>query len=144
LTRPRTVRKGGASSAGASLGRAFLCNPCGEANAPIVANDPDNAPIGPEIGEDPQIDSLEQRIAAARKTEDERMAKEHAPVRDARGAAIGIASTMVGYPLGGIVVGFGLDRFVFGTTPWITIGLMFLAFIGACIQVVRENSNRAG
>jgi F0F1-type ATP synthase assembly protein I len=118
--------------------------PLREANAPIVANDPDNAPIGPEIGEDPQIDSLEQRIAAARKTEDERMAKEHAPVRDARGAAIGIASTMVGYPLGGIGVGFGLDRFVFGTTPWITIGLMFLAFIGACIQVVRENSNRAG
>jgi ATP synthase protein I len=139
LTRPRTVRKGGASSAGASLGRAFLCNPCGEANAPIVANDPDNAPIG----EDPKIDSLEQRIAAARKTEDERMAKEHAPVRDARSAAMGVASTMVGYPLGGIIIGFGLDRFVFGTTPWITIGLMFLAFIGACIQVVRDNNNPA-
>ena len=41
-----------------------------------MANDPDNAPIG----EDPKIDSLEQRIAAARKTEDERVAKEHAPV----------------------------------------------------------------
>ena len=88
-----------------------------------MANDPDNAPIG----EDPQIDSLEQRIAAARKTEDARM-----------------ASTMVGYPLGGIIIGFGLDRFVFGTTPWITIGLMFLAFIGACVQVVRDNNNRAG
>ena len=49
-------------------------------------------------------------------------------------------------PQGGhaIIVGFGLDRFVFGTTPWITIGLMFLAFIAACIQVVRSNSNRAG
>ena len=105
-----------------------------------MANDPDNAPIG----EDPQLDSLEQRIAAARKTEDERVAQEHAPVRDVRSAAFGVASTMVGYPLGGIIVGFGLDRFVFGTTPWITIGLMFLAFIAACIQVVRENNNRAG
>jgi ATP synthase protein I len=105
-----------------------------------VANDPDNAPIG----EDPKIDSLEERIAAARKTEDARMAKEHAPMRDVRSAAWQVASTMVGYPLGGIIIGFGLDRFVFGTTPWITIGLMFLAFIGACIQVVRDNNNRAG
>nr|WP_166175365.1 AtpZ/AtpI family protein [Altererythrobacter segetis] len=105
-----------------------------------MANDPDNAPIG----EDPQIDSLEQRIAAARKTEDARIAKDHVPYADARSGAVGIASTMVGYPLGGIIVGFGLDRFVFGTTPWITIGLMFLAFIAACIQVVRSNSNRAG
>ena len=105
-----------------------------------MANDPDNAPIG----EDPQIDSLEQRIAAARKTEDARMAKEHAPMRDVRSGAWQVASTMVGYPLGGIIIGFGLDRFVFGTTPWITIGLMFLAFIGACVQVVRDNNNRAG
>ena len=37
----------------------------------------------------------------------------------------------------------GLDRFVFGTTPWITIGLMFLAFIAACVQVVRSNTNSA-
>jgi len=105
-----------------------------------VANDPDNAPIG----EDPQLESLEERIAAARKVEDARMAREHVPMRDVRGAAMGIASTMVGYPLGGIIIGFGLDRFVFGTTPWITIGLMFLAFIGACVQVVRDNNNRAG
>jgi F0F1-type ATP synthase assembly protein I len=124
---------------GAALGRASLCNPSGEANAPIVANDPENAPIG----EDPKIDSLGERIATARKAEDERMAKEHVPVRDVRSAAFGVASTMVGYPLGGIIVGFGLDRFVFGTTPWITIGLMFLAFIAACVQVVRENNNRA-
>jgi ATP synthase protein I len=140
LSRSHTVLKGGASSAGASLGRAFIFNPSGEANAPIVANDPDNAPIG----EDPKIDSLEERIAAARKTEDARMAKEHAPMRDVRSAAWQVASTMVGYPLGGIIIGFGLDRFVFGTTPWITIGLMFLAFIGACVQVVRDNNNRAG
>jgi ATP synthase protein I len=103
-----------------------------------VANDPEND----AVGEDPAIDSLESRIAAARKTEDERQAKTRAPMGDGRSAAIQIASTMVGYPLGGIVVGVLLDN-VFDTLPWITIGLMFLAFAGACLHVVRLNKNRA-
>jgi ATP synthase protein I len=101
-----------------------------------VANDPDNAPIG----EDPKIDSLEQRIAAARKTEDERVAKEHAPV--VRTIGMQVISTMVGYPLGGIIVGFVLDK-VFDTAPWIMLGLMFAAFAGACLHVVQMNKDSA-
>jgi ATP synthase protein I len=101
-----------------------------------VANDPDNAPIG----EDPKLDSLEQRIAAARKTEDERVAQEHAPV--VRAIGMQVMSTMVGYPLGGIVIGFLLDK-LFGTAPWIMLGLMFVAFAGACLHVVQMNKNRA-
>jgi ATP synthase protein I len=103
-----------------------------------VANDPENAPVG----QDPQIDSLEQRIGAARRAEDQRLAQEHAPMRDGRSAGIQIASTMLGYPLGGIVIGWVLDK-VFDTLPWITIGLMFLAFAGACMHVVRINKNRS-
>lgn len=103
-----------------------------------MANDPENAPIG----EDPKLDSLENRISSARKAEDERIAKEHAPYRDGRSAAIQIASTMVGYPLGGILIGLVLDN-VLGTLPWLTILLMFLAFAGACLHVVRMNKNRA-
>ena len=101
-----------------------------------MANDPDNAPIG----EDPQLESLEERIAAARKTEDERVAQEHAPIVRAMGMQV--VSTMVGYPLGGIIIGFLLDR-LFGTAPWIMLGLMFAAFAGACLHVVQMNKNRA-
>ena len=101
-----------------------------------MANDPEND----AVGEDPAIDSLESRIAAARKTEEARLAKVHAPMGDGRDGGIRIASTMVGYPLGGIVIGFLLDK-LFGTLPWITIGLMFLAFIGACLHVMRITSN---
>jgi len=99
-----------------------------------VANDPENAPIG----EDPQLESLEERISAARKAEDRRTAQEHAPLVN-----IGrqVVSTMVGYPLGGIVIGFVLDK-VFDTAPWIMLGLMFAAFAGACLQVVQMNKNR--
>ncbi len=102
-----------------------------------MANDPENAPIG----EDPKLDSLEDRIVAARKAEDERMAKEHAPMRS---QAIGmqVISTMVGYPVGGIIIGLVLDN-ILDTLPWITIALMFLAFAGACIHVIRMNKDRA-
>ncbi|HEY0663942.1 MAG TPA: AtpZ/AtpI family protein [Thiobacillaceae bacterium] len=104
-----------------------------------MANDPDNAPIG----EDPKLDSLESRIAAARKAEDERMASEHVPVRSGASIGMQVVSTMVGYPLGGIVIGVVLDN-VFDTLPWLTIVLMFLAFAGACLHVIRLNKNRAG
>ena len=103
-----------------------------------MANEPENAPIG----EDPQLDSLEQRIGSARHAEDQRLAKEHAPMRDGRSVGVQIASTMLGYPLGGIIIGWLLDG-LFDTRPWITIGLMFLAFAGACLHVVRINKNRA-
>jgi ATP synthase protein I len=105
-----------------------------------VADDRKDAPVPPAVAEDPAIGSLEDRIAAARATEDKRMAKEHVPMGNGAGGAMRIASTMVGYPLGGIVIGFVLDK-VLGTLPWITIGLMFLAFIGACLQVMRGNNN---
>ena len=100
----------------------------------IVTNDPDNAPIG----EDPKLDSLEDRIAAARKAEDHRLGRDKPNDFDGRSKAMQIASTMVGYPLGGIIIGWLLDG-LFDTRPWIMIGLMFLAFFGACLQVVRAN-----
>lgn len=106
-----------------------------------MAHDPDDAPKTP-VTEDPALDSLETRLAAARKAEDARLAKEHAPMADGRSGAMQIAGTMVGYPLGGIIIGFGLDN-VFDTLPWITIVLMFLAFFGACLQVMRTTTNRA-
>ena len=102
-----------------------------------MADEPENAPIG----EDPKLDSLDSRINAARHAEDQRMAKEHAPMRSGSSIGIQIASTMIGYPLGGILIGLVLDN-VFETLPWLTIGLMFLAFAGACMHVVRMNKNR--
>jgi F0F1-type ATP synthase assembly protein I len=94
--------------------------------------------LGPLVSEDPAIDSLEDRIAAARAAEDKRTGRDKQPEIDGRNRGMQIASTMVGYPLGGIVIGWFLDS-LFDTRPWIMIGLMFLAFFGACLQVVRLN-----
>ena len=98
----------------------------------------DDRNAAPAVREDPAIDSLEDRIAAARVAEDKRLGLENASVAEARGKGMQIASTMVGYPLGGIIIGAVLDG-LFDTRPWIMIGLMFLAFFGACLQVVRSN-----
>ena len=105
-----------------------------------MAQDPIDPTTPPPV-EDPALGSLQSRLDAARRAEDERLARDHAPLRD-QGRSVGmqVASTMVGYPLGGIVIGWGLDS-VFGTRPWIMIVLMFLAFAGACLQVVRGNNN---
>jgi ATP synthase protein I len=99
-------------------------------------------PTTPPPAEDPALVSLQHRLDAARQAEDERLAREHLPLRDQRrSVGMQVASTMVGYPLGGIVIGWGLDQ-LFGTHPWIMLGLMFMAFAGACLQVVRGNNNR--
>lgn len=103
-----------------------------------MANTPDSTPQ-----EDPAIDALEGRIAAARAAEDKRQAKDQATLGGQAGSgATAVISTMVGYPLGGIVIGFGLDN-LFNTLPWITIVLMFLAFIGGCLHAMRLVKNRA-
>ena len=104
-----------------------------------MAHDPDDAPKGP-VAEDPALDSLETRLAAARKKEEERLSQDHAPMASSS-LGIGVVSTMIGYPLGGIVIGFALDQWL-DTTPWITITLMFAAFAGAVLQVVRTNQHR--
>lgn len=109
----------------------------------IVAHDPKDASASPVetaplIGEDPHIDSLEGRIAAARTAEGQRVGDRYATEVDGRNRGMQIASTMVGYPLGGIVIGWVLDG-LFDTRPWIMLGLMFLAFFGACLQVARSN-----
>ena len=105
-----------------------------------MAHDPDDAPK-PPVSEDPALDSLEARLAAARHKEDERLAQDHAKYPESAGLGFSVVSTMIGYPLGGIIVGFAIDQWA-GTTPWVTIGLMFTAFAGAVLQVVRSNQHR--
>ena len=88
------------------------------------------------MAQDPGLESLDRRIADARATEEARNKGPLSGVSTASGAK-SAAGIMIGYPLGGIVIGYGLDRLL-GTMPWITIGLMFAAFIAACFQVITK------
>ena len=107
-----------------------------------MAHDPNDAQK-PAVKEDPAIDSLDARLAAARKKEEDRLAQEHAQYPQAAASGLSVISTMVGYPLGGIIIGFGIDNLA-GTTPWVTIGLMFTAFVGGLIhasRLTKQNRN---
>jgi len=107
-----------------------------------VAHDPNDAQK-PAVKEDPAIDSLDVRLAVARKKEEDRLAQEHAQYPQGAASGLSVISTMVGYPLGGIIIGFGIDNLA-GTTPWVTIGLMFTAFVGGLIhasRLIKQNRN---
>jgi ATP synthase protein I len=98
-----------------------------------VAQDP-NLPSGTE---EERSASLEARLREARKAEDERTAVPNAPMgMSSKGARQGqrVLSMLVGYPLGGGIVGWFLDG-LFHTRPWIMLVLLFLAFAAACFQV---------
>lgn len=100
--------------------------------------DPNQTP-----GEDPKLASLESRLEAARRAEAERTAEPNIPMTSAV-AKTGqrVLSTLVGYPLGGGIVGWFLDGY-FHTRPWIMLALLFLAFAGACYQVFSISKERS-
>lgn len=107
-----------------------------------MTHDPNDLPGG---AEDPELASLEARLETARRVEAERTAAPSAPMgMSSVGARTGqrVLSTLVGYPLGGGIVGWFLDGF-FHTRPWIMLALLFLAFAGACRQVFSISKERS-
>ncbi|MGZ5903294.1 MAG: AtpZ/AtpI family protein, partial [Reyranella sp.] len=76
--------------------------------------------------------------------EAERTAEPKAPMgMSGKGSQQGqrVLSILLGYPLGGGVIGWFLDSWL-GTRPWIMLGLLFLAFAAACYQVFNISNER--
>jgi ATP synthase protein I len=105
-----------------------------------VANDPNDVPRA----DDPDPATLEARLAKAREAEAERTAEPKAPLgMSGKGSRQGqrVLSILIGYPIGGGVIGWYLDGRL-GTRPWIMLGLLFLAFAAACYQVFKVSQER--
>jgi ATP synthase protein I len=105
-----------------------------------VANDPSDVPPA----DDPNLSSLEARLEKARKAEVERTAEPKAPMgMSGKGSQQGqrVLSILLGYPLGGGVIGWYLDGRL-DSRPWIMLGLLFLAFAAACYQVFKLSKER--
>lgn len=105
-----------------------------------MANEPDLNPMG----EDPKLASLEERLRAARQAESERTAPPASNIAvTGAGGRRGeqVLSILVGYPIGGGVVGWLLDGWLH-TRPWIMLVLLFLGFAAACRQVFRISKGR--
>ena len=91
--------------------------------------------------DDPRLDALEERLAAARKKEAARTGQV-APDAD-RGYSQGnrVIAALIGSLIGGALIGWLIDRW-FGTTPWGLIVMLFLGIAVAFRQIIRISGER--
>lgn len=83
----------------------------------------------PHSPQDARLTSLDERLNRI-KAEEAEKSKERASAesqRVIRSASTRIISVLIGYPLGGGLIGWTLDLWL-GTLPWITLALMFVGF----------------
>lgn len=97
----------------------------------------ENGPEPEPLGEDARITSLEERLRQAQSAEEDRTERRAAGMRLVRSAGTKILSDLIGIPLGSAVIGYVLDR-LFGTLPWVTLGMLFLGFGIAVRSVMRD------
>ena len=105
-----------------------------------MAQDPNDVPGA----EGPELNSLEARLEKARQVEAKRTAEPKAPMgMSGKGSQQGqrVLSILLGYPLGGGVIGWLIDRWT-GKPPWAMLALLFLAFAAACYQVFKVSGER--
>ncbi len=112
----------------------------------MATQDPDEVSgDGAENRADPRLTSLEERLKAARHAEDLLTAhKEVGKAFTGKGTSQGnrVLSVLLGSPLGGLVIGFALDR-VLGTQPRIMLGMLFFGVVAGFVQVLRISRERA-
>ena len=107
----------------------------------MVANDPDEAPGGDP---DPRLASLDDRLKAAHHAEAERTAPKGAGTAfTGKGVSQGnrVLSTLIGVPLGSLVIGFVIDR-VLDTRPRAMLAMLFLGIVSAFVQIWRISKER--
>ena len=98
----------------------------------------------PTSPQDARLGSLNERLKQAERVEAERAPDQIDASTVVRNAGQRIAQSLIGMPLGGAIIGWLLDR-LFDTAPWIMLGLMFIGFAGAVLDVMRyskQGSNR--
>ena len=106
----------------------------------MVANGTGQDPHSPK---DARLESLDQRLDRIKAEEDRktegRMSAESQRV--IKSAGMRILSVLIGYPLGGFLIGWVLDQWL-NTFPWFSLGLMFLCFGLAFREVWRSANQR--
>ena len=101
----------------------------------MAANGIDQEPHSPK---DERLVSLEgrlDRIKAEEAAEEKRRMTAESQ-RVIRSAGSRILSVLIGYPLGGALIGWAVDQWA-DSLPWATLGLMFLGFGLAFREVLR-------
>lgn len=100
----------------------------------------------PQSRKDARLESLDQRLDRIKADDaaDEKRRMTAESQRVIRSAGMRILSVLVGYPLGGFLIGWVLDQW-FETFPWCSLGSMFLGFALAFREVWRTaNAPKTG
>lgn len=103
----------------------------------------DDQPARDPIGEDARINSLEQRLKAAKEREEKRSGTSGGSAPADANYRLGskVLSELVGGIGGGALIGWVIDHFA-GTSPWGLMVLMFLGIIAAFRNIIRISSRR--
>jgi len=105
----------------------------------MAADEPDEDYKTPE---DARLTSLNQRLNQVQSEEAAKQARmdNQRSQQLVRSVGMRILSVLIGYPLGGGLIGWTLDLWL-ETLPWITLGLMFLGF-GLAVREVLRTANQ--
>jgi len=106
----------------------------------MVEDENDEVPTSPQ---DARLGSLNERLKQAEKVEAARTPDQIDASTVVRNVGQRVAQSLIGMPLGGAIIGWLLDR-LFDTAPWIMLGLMFIGFAGAVLDVMRYSKQSSG
>ena len=95
----------------------------------------------PELPEDARLGSLDERLRHARQQEELRTRKAQPDPNYRIGQLV--LSHLVGAPLGGGLLGWGLDSLL-GTKPWLMLALLFAGFAVGVRNVLRISKTPPG
>ena len=108
----------------------------------MVANGTGEEPHSPKDARLTSLDERLDRIKAEEAAEEKkRMSAESQRVIKSAGQRV--LSVLIGYPLGGALIGWALDQWLH-TLPWCLLGLMFLGFGLAFREVLRTAKQDPG
>jgi ATP synthase protein I len=96
-----------------------------------------------ETPEDARLTSLNERLDRVQSEEAAKQARidRERSQQLVRSVGMRILSVLIGYPLGGFLIGWALDQW-FDTFPWVALGSMFLGFGLAFREVLRTANER--
>jgi len=95
----------------------------------------------PKLPPDARLESLDERLDRLQQAEAKKQAK--AAVDPNMRIAQAVIGYLIGGPLGGGLLGWGLDS-LFGTKPWLTLVLLFLGFGVGVRNVLRLSKASPG
>ena len=105
----------------------------------MAADEPDEDFRTPE---DARLTSLNERLNRVQSEEAAKLARVDVQRSQqlVRSVGMRILSVLIGYPLGGGLIGWAIDQWL-GTLPWVTLGLMFLGF-GLAVREMLRTTNQ--